>query len=234
MRFVHIKAVFQKQIKETLKNKEVLVQFMMFPLLTVIMENLIHIEGMPEHYFTGLFSSMYVGMAPLVAMVSILAEEKEKGTLRALLMADVKAAEYLAGVGSYVWLVCMFGSCVFMVTGEYEGKEALFFLGIMGVGILISLVFGAAIGVSSRNQMGATAISVPVMLALSFLPMLSAFNETLGKVAKVVYTQQVSLLVSPASGHTAGFGNISIILANVLLVMALFGYAYKKAAFDEK
>ena len=78
MRFINIKAVFGKQIKETLKNKEVLVQFLMFPLLTVIMENMIHIEGMPEHYFTGMFSSMYVGMAPLVAMVSILAEEKER------------------------------------------------------------------------------------------------------------------------------------------------------------
>ena len=183
MRFINIKAVFGKQIKETLKNKEVLVQFLMFPLLTVIMENMIHIEGMPEHYFTGMFSSMYVGMAPLVAMVSILAEEKEKGTLRVLLTADVKAAEYLTGVGSYVWAACMLGSLVFMATGGYKGTEALFFLAVMGIGIFISLVFGAAIGVACRNQMAATAVSVPVMLVLSFLPMLSSFNKTLEKMA---------------------------------------------------
>ena len=219
MRFINIKAVFGKQIKETLKNKEVLVQFLMFPLLTVIMENMIHIEGMPEHYFTGMFSSMYVGMAPLVAMVSILAEEKEKGTLRVLLTADVKAAEYLTGVGSYVWAACMLGSLVFMATGGYKG-------------IFISLVFGAAIGVACRNQMAATAVSVPVMLVLSFLPMLSSFNKTLEKMAKFVYTQQVSLLVNPAADKLIDMGNIGIILINIFIVTAFFGYAYQKSAFD--
>ena len=232
MRFINIKAVFGKQIKETLKNKEVLVQFLMFPLLTVIMENMILIEGMPEHYFTGMFSSMYVGMAPLVAMVSILAEEKEKGTLRVLLTADVKAAEYLTGVGSYVWAACMLGSLVFMATGGYKGTEALFFLAVMGIGIFISLVFGAAIGVACRNQMAATAVSVPVMLVLSFLPMLSSFNKTLEKMAKFVYTQQVSLLVNPAADKLIDMGNIGIILINIFIVTAFFGYAYQKSAFD--
>lgn len=231
MRFSNIKAIFKKQIKETLKNKEVLVQFMMFPLLAVIMENMIHIEGMPRHYFTGMFSSMYVGMAPLVAMVSILAEEKEKGTLRVLLMADVKAVEYLAGVGSYVWGACMLGSCVFMATGEYEGTRAYFFLAVMGIGIFISIVFGAAIGVAGRNQMAATAVSVPVMLVLSFLPMLSAFNETLEKAARFVYTQQVNLLVNQMSDQMGNYGNFFIIFGNFLLVSAFFGYAYKKSAF---
>ena len=232
MRFINIKAVFGKQIKETLKNKEVLVQFLMFPLLTVIMENMIHIEGMPEHYFTGMFSSMYVGMAPLVAMVSILAEEKEKGTLRVLLTADVKEAEYLTGVGSYVWAACMLGSLVFMAMGGYKGTEALFFLAVMGIGIFISLVFGAAIGVACRNQMAATAVSVPVMLVLSFLPMLSSFNKTLEKMAKFVYTQQVSLLVNPAADKLIDMGNIGIILINIFIVTAFFGYAYQKSAFD--
>lgn len=232
MRLVHVRAVFRKQIKETLKNKEVLVQFMMFPLLVVIMENLVHVEGMPEHYFVSLFSSMYVGMAPLVAMVSILAEEKEKGTLRVLFMADVKASEYLAGVGGYVWTACMLGAGVFAAAGEYEGRAAAGFLAIMGTGIFISLVFGAAIGVAGRNQMSATAVSVPVMLVLSFLPMLSSFNGTIEKAARFVYTQRISLLVSQMPKRTADFQDAGIILINILAAAAFFGYACRRAASD--
>lgn len=228
----NIKAVFLKQMKETLKNKEVLVQFMMFPLIAVFMENLIHVEGMPENFFVNMFSAMYVGMAPLVAMVSILAEEKEKGTLRVLFMANVKSGEYLAGVGSYVWTACMIGTCVFMAVGGYTGKTALYFLLVMGVGILISMVLGAAIGAMSRNQMAATAVSVPVMLVLSFLPMLSIFNRTVEKAARFVYTQQVSILVNHVSERNISFQNVSIISVNIILTGIFFVYAYRKAEID--
>lgn len=232
MRWINIKAVFRKQMKETLKNKEVLVQFMMFPLIGVVMENLVHVEGLPEHYFVNLFSAMYVGMAPLIAMEAILAEEKEKGTLRALLMANVKSVEYLTGVGSYVWTACMSGACIFMITAGYKGKTALLFLVIMGIGIFISLVLGAAIGALCRNQMAATAVSVPAMLVLSFLPMLSAFNETVEKAAKFIYTQQIRLMVNQVTKNGINFQNGIIILANMAFVMTFFVYAYRKAAID--
>lgn len=74
----HIGAILWKQLKDTLKNKAILIQFLMFPCMTVIMENTISIDGMPEHFFANLFAIMYVGMAPLTAMASIIAEEKEK------------------------------------------------------------------------------------------------------------------------------------------------------------
>lgn len=80
----HIWAIFWKLLKDTLKNKTILIQFVMFPFMTVIMENAITIEGMPEHYFANLFAVMYVGMAPLTCAASIISEEKEKNTLRVL------------------------------------------------------------------------------------------------------------------------------------------------------
>ena len=108
--------IIKKQIKDTLKNKTVLIQFVMFPVLTLIFENAINIPDMPELFFTKLFSVMYMGMAPLVAVASIIAEEKEKNTLRVLTMANVKAWEYLAGIGIYVWTICMAGAGVMATT----------------------------------------------------------------------------------------------------------------------
>ena len=112
----NVGVIIKKQIKDTLKNKTVLIQFVMFPVLTLIFENAINIPDMPELFFTNLFSVMYMGMAPLVAVASIIAEEKEKNTLRVLTMANVKAWEYLAGIGIYVWTICMAGAGVMATT----------------------------------------------------------------------------------------------------------------------
>ena len=159
----NIIAIFQKQVKETFKNKTIFIQFIMFPIMAIIMENAIEIANMPENYFVNLFASMYIGMAPLTSMASIMSEEKEKNTLRVLMMSQVKPMQYLIGTGSYIWAICMVGACVFGVTGTYEGKELAVFIGIMAAGILASLLIGAAIGTWSRNQMSATSLTMPIM-----------------------------------------------------------------------
>ena len=63
------------------------------------MEHSITFDELPEHFFTKLFAVMYLGMAPLTSMAAILSEEKEKNTLRALLLSDITSIEYLIGVG---------------------------------------------------------------------------------------------------------------------------------------
>ena len=137
--------------------------------------------------------------------------------------------EYLTGTGSYIWLICMLGAIVFAVTGKYEGKAFWIFLAVMAVGILASLLIGAVIGTFSRNQMMATSITVPVMMVFAFLPMLSMFNETIAKVAKFTYSQQINLLISQVENMKLESTNVVVIAFNVVLAAVLFGYAYKKS-----
>ena len=46
----NIVAIFKKQLKDTLRNKTVLIQFVMFPIMTLIMNNAIKIQEMPENF----------------------------------------------------------------------------------------------------------------------------------------------------------------------------------------
>ncbi|MDE7288861.1 MAG: ABC transporter permease, partial [Oscillospiraceae bacterium] len=117
----NIKAVFMKQILDTVKNKTVFIQFLMFPVMAIIMENAIKIEDMPEHFFAKLFAVMFVGMAPLSCMSAVISEEKEKNTLRALMMSNVKPWQYLVSIGAYIFIMCMVGTAVFAVLTEYSG-----------------------------------------------------------------------------------------------------------------
>lgn len=224
----HVIAILKKQGKDTLKNKTVLIQFLMFPILTLVMDNAIRIEGMPKNFFINLFAVMYVGMAPLTSMASIIAEEKEKNTLRVLMMSNVKPYEYLLGIGIYVWSICMAGSMVICAAGSYGPKASIAFLAIMAVGIVISTLMGAAIGTWSQTQMMAASVTVPVMMLFSFLPMLSLFNAKIGNIAKFTYSEQLRLMVSQAERLHLGGENICIITANMLIFAVLFTIAYKK------
>lgn len=222
-------AIFKKQVKDTLKNKAVFIQFVMFPAMTLIMNNAIKIEGMPKNFFVFLFATMYVGMAPLVGMAAVISEEKEKNTLRVLLMSNVKPHEYLIGVGSYIWAVCMLGAAVICAAGTYDLKERVCFMLVMAAGILISLLVGAAIGTWSKTQMAATSVTVPVMIIFSFLPMISLFNGTIAKVAKYTYSEQIRLMLSEIGDLHFGVESFCILAANMLVFAGLFLAAYKKS-----
>lgn len=193
----NITAIFKRQLKDTLKNKTVLIQFVMFPVLTLVMNNAIKIDGMPKNFFVNLFATMYIGMAPLTSIAALIAEEKEKNTLRVLLMSNVKPYQYLVGIGSYIWAACMLGAFVICAAGSYKPQERFTFMVIMALGIIVSLLIGAAIGTWSKTQMMATAIAVPVMMIFSFVPMLSMFNATFARIAKFIYSEQISLMLTP-------------------------------------
>lgn len=224
----HILAILWKQVKDTFKNKTILIQFVMFPVMTVIMENAIKIENMPKHFFANLFAIMYIGMAPLTSMSAIISEEKEKNTLRVLHMSNVKAVEYFIGNAIYIWSICMLGSLVIGLAGGYSGEILVKFMLVMAVGHLISTMLGAAIGAFSTNQMMATSITIPVMMIFSFLPMLSMFNDTIGKFAKIFYSQQLHLLISQLNDFEVSTECVIVMCVNIILITGIFALGYQR------
>lgn len=226
----NVGVIIKKQIKDTLKNKTVLIQFVMFPVLTLIFENAINIPDMPELFFTKLFSVMYMGMAPLVAVASIIAEEKEKNTLRVLTMANVKAWEYLAGIGIYVWTICMAGAGVMATT--LSSGDIPFYLGVMAAGFIISIAIGACIGIIASNQMAATSLSLPVMLIFSFMPMLAMFNDKIEKVAGIFYTQQIRELLGNMTFDGIKTETMLVVAVNAVLAISLFFVAFKRKGLE--
>ncbi|WP_026527371.1 ABC transporter permease [Butyrivibrio sp. VCD2006] len=226
----NILVIIKKELRDTVKNKTILIQFILFPLLTLIMENAISIEGMEEFFFIKLFAVMYIGMAPLTAMASVISEEKEKNTLRVLMMADIKPWQYICGVGVYVWSICMLGAAVMGML--LPSSNRLFFLVVMGLGFVISILAGACVGIFSKNQMVATSLTMPVMMIFSFVPMLSMFNESIKKVSTIIFTQQLKLLFDSMSFAGCQKTGVSILCINAVMCAALFFMMYRKKGLE--
>ncbi len=226
----NIGVIIKKQLKDTFKNKTVLIQFVMFPLLTLVFEHAINIPDMPDLFFTKLFSVMYMGMAPLTSAAAIISEEKEKNTLRVLMMANVKPWEYLAGIGVYVWTICMAGAGV--MASSLPAKDIPFFLCIMAAGFIISIAVGACVGIFAPNQMVSTSLVMPVMLIFSFAPMLAMFNDKIEKVARIFYTQQIRVLLNNMSFDGIRPESFLIIAVNAALAVILFFAAFKRKGLE--
>lgn len=228
----NIKAILYKQLIDTLKNKMVFIQFIMFPAMAVIMENSINLPDMPPHFFVHMFSAMYVGMAPLISISSIISEEKEKNTLRALMMTGVQPWQYVVSVGGYVFLMCIAGTAVFAVLGEYSGEGLAVFISVMLWGIILSEIVGAVIGIYCKNQMSATSLTVPVMMIFSFVPMLSAFNESIRKAGAVLYSQQISEIINGIGSSEVKPVSIAVIGVNFIAGLLLLAAAYRKRGLE--
>lgn len=98
----------------------------------------------------------------------------------------------------------------------------------MIVGIIMSEMIGAVIGIFCKNQMAATSLTIPVMMIFSFVPMLSMFNESIKKFAVIIYSQQISDLINGIGVSGVSVKSIIIIAANFMAVLGLFAAAYKK------
>jgi ABC-2 type transport system permease protein len=228
-------AIFIKQWKDTIKNKAVFIQFVIFPIIAMILTETIAKGNseIPRTYFVVLFATMYAGMVPNVIMASIITEEKEQNTLRVLIMSNVKPLEYLLGVGSYTFLICSLGAVFFGLMGGYKGGELVAFAGTVIIGILASLILGSTIGILMKNQMSANSVVLPIAMVTAFLPMIAMFNKTFAKFSRFLYTQQINYLVNDLSKSNFTMERFLIIGVNIIAFLAIFLFAYRKGTFSE-
>ena len=226
----NILIMIRKQMKDTFKNKAVLIQLILLPVVSFILERVIRPEGVPELVYTKMFAAMYMAMAPLTAMSAIIAEEKEKNTLRVLMMSNVKPGQYLTGIGVYVWIISMISSVLFAVS--FPAADMPFFFLVMGVGFLISIVIGAVIGITAKNQMSAGSVGAMAMIILSFIPMFAMFNEGIGAVARFLYTQQTRFLLDAMSFAEIKWDGAVILAANAILAVVMFFVAFRKKGLE--
>jgi ABC-2 type transport system permease protein len=99
------------------------------------------------------------------------------------------------------------------------------------MGAAASIMLGAAIGMLSKNQQAATALSMPIAMILGFTPMIASFNKTVEKYASILYTQQLNVIVNDFS---ANFTKALLVIgANMIVLTVFFMIAYTKKGLKQ-
>ena len=232
-----IKAIFIKQIKDMMKNFSVLVMFVIFPLVAFVMTEFVASGNpdIPDTMFTSMMAGIFIGMGLIQSACGVIAEDREKKSLRFLVIAGVKPSSYLIGIGGVIFAISLLTSLAFAFiggfipinnSGSFLESEFVAFMAVMMSGAVASIILGATIGIFSKNQQSATALSMPFAMVLGFGPMLAQFNEQAERIVSIFYTQQISVVTNDFSvGLTQP---LMVIWINIAVLAVVFVIAYNK------
>jgi len=222
-------AVFVKQLRDIVKNKAVLLQYLVMPVMALALTQLVAKPSggaIPVTMFVSMFAAIFVGMVMPAATTGAIAEDRERGSLRVLVMAGVKPGDYLLGVGGVIFAT---GAVVLVAFGLMGGLTPIQFVRFIAItlsGGAASVLLGAVVGLLAGNQQAATAVVMPVSLIFGFGPMVAMFNDATAKILSPFYTMQMSAMISQIN---APIGKPElIVLANIAVLLVLFVLAYKK------
>ena len=223
-----IKAIFLKQAVNMFKNPMVLVMFIIFPAVALIMTQLISKsnDGIPYNMFVTMMAAIFAGMGLINAVADAIAEDIELKSLRFLILAGVKPHQYLIGTGGFFLVAGAVTSLLFALIGDFTGTETVKFLIIMVAGAAAAIILGAAIGMLSMNRQTATSLGMPVAVIIGFMPMIAAFSRDVERIAGVLYTQQINVIVNDFSASL--IKPLLVIVSNIAVFAALFVFAYRK------
>ncbi|MCL2226007.1 MAG: ABC transporter permease [Oscillospiraceae bacterium] len=223
-----VKAIFIKQAKDMTKNFSVLIMFVLFPVVAFGMTHFVARgnDDISDTMFTTMMASIFVGMALIQSACTVIAEDREKKSLRFLVIAGVKPLAYLLGIGGVILTASVISSFAFGYIGGFGQGEFVAFMAVMISGAVASIILGATIGIYAKNQQAATGLSMPVAVVLGFGPMVAQFNERVESVVGIFYTQQINVVVNDFSAGIAY--PLSVIWINIAVLTVLFVIAYAR------
>ncbi len=186
-------------------------------------------------YLLGSALCMTTGMVGSMTVLYGIAEEKEKRTLRTLMLANVSAGQVAAAKS--VLALAMIGvvdaACFLVCGGEPAWFGPYLVLGLVGSlpVVLVSLVLGLA----CRDQMTAGFYSVPVLL-LAMVPMFGMSSEAVASAGRFTPLGGVYELMGMVVDGTAGPADavlpLAVTLAWIAIGAVLFASLFRRLARD--
>lgn len=226
-----VRALFKKDLKDALKNGNFLLLAAM-PIVLTLIYRLINFDGFslePEFVLTfGLL--MALTLVPLSTTSMMIAEEKEKSTLRTLMLSNVSAGEFLISKALVIFvlveLVCL---VIYMLTGlPISGLGRM--LLVTAASSVSMILLGALIGIVSKNQMSTGMLSAPLALVLLMPAIFAQMSDGVMAYARFLPTTAMLQMISmPQEGILFP---LMVILVWTVLSAVLFFFTYQRKRLD--
>nr|WP_318245474.1 ABC transporter permease [Cytobacillus stercorigallinarum] len=190
---------------------------------------------------TTVLSTYPINLALIIAgafiQAAMVAEEKEKNTLRGLLLSPASTLEILIGksaLSGLMTILVIIGSIIF--SGYAVPSLLLFSLSIL-LGLVFYLATGTILGLLSRTVMETSIIGMPVLVIFGmssmFKPMVE--NATLINIIELLPNEQLNQIwfgLSDGKGAADILMNLFILFLWVAVSFLLTIVIYKNRRFD--
>ncbi|RWR60538.1 ABC transporter permease [Bacillus cereus] len=227
-----VSAIFRKEVHDFKTNLQVL----LMAFLPIILSFLFSRFGVEKEMLGITTITAFLFVAGFVQSM-IIAEEKEKHTLRVLMLSPASSVEVL--IGKSILTVCLtLGICIvnLFILDQFSGN--LLLLGFIFLcGTILFIVIGTMIGLLAASVPQTSIIGMPILmtmyLAVQFEPMVE--NKVIKTMIGYLPTSHIVKALNSLVGG-AGFSSISGHVLNVAvwLIISLFVclIVYKKEQLD--
>lgn len=230
--------LLKKDLKGCLSNKNILVSFLIPVVFCFIYQYMF--SGLGEDvnaYVLSMCAVFAISIIPSSILPVMIAEEKEKYTLRSLMLARVRGQEFLASkMAVCLLMVLADAAAVFFISGgSTDGFPIYITAALISAAGLCFL--GALAGLTAKDQSSAGTLSAPLMLITMLPPFFSGLNDTVAKLAVIVPTTSFQTLYSAAGAGEGIFTGRCLTALSVCALWIVVGYVlfnlfYRRKGID--
>lgn len=228
-----IQAIVIKDYKEFSRNYAISVMIL-FPLLFAF---LYRSDGGDQAVMYAFVMNFSLAMLTSFVQACLIAEEKERNTLRSLMMTPASMLDVLIGKSSLVFLISAAVLALSTYIFGYDTSNMLALIAGLALSILLYTAIGTICGLYSKSLIEASLAVFPVLIIFTMGPFALAFEDDypVVKVLNYLPSSQLSeLLVALETGSAANELVMPLVIiaiwAVVLTVMSFV--LYKKRLKD--
>ena len=229
MSMTRVLAIFEKDLKDFLKNFMLLFLPVVPIFLAVFYKRVFNLEEGPVSLVYLMLGIIFSGLTATCMMI-MMAEEKEKKTLDALILSPAGFMEILVGKSlvttlitgvTYLVTIAILGTGIFSNIQVIFGQILLF---------LFFLFLGIAAGFFSSSTAGTVAYNMPIMFLFGFTPMYQMIDIENEAIVILLEIMPLSLIIEL---HDSGAWKLLFYLflwVIAAFVLCFFGYKKRQKA----
>ncbi|GHU75191.1 ABC transporter permease [Clostridia bacterium] len=227
-------ALFRKDLKDSLRNSQCLLMMALAIVMVLIYKNLaLGGETMPLEFILMFGTLMSLCLQSIAIAAMMIAEEKEKYTLRTLMLSNVSSGEFLLSKVCVVFLMITATDIIIYML-VYNGFAAAggvpfarYLAGSSATSVSMILL-GCVVGILSKNQMTTGLLSSPMALVLLLPSMFGMMDESIGKFSRFLPTDA---MIHILNGDNMAFSS-GVIAVWTIASLGIFALAYSKKRLD--
>jgi ABC-2 type transport system permease protein len=175
------------------------------------------------------FSALSIGLLMNICTIPIstismsVAEEKEKMTLRSLMLANISAFSFLFSKLLFVYILSETISLVIYIITKVDLMFSWYFF-VTTLTCFCIMTIGAIVGLLCKNQISASVVYTPIMMLMLIPTAFVTANQSMENVARFLPTYALtSLLFYDNIAH-----NLAVIIVWFIIGVTVFLYVYPK------
>lgn len=226
-------AIFQKDLKDFSRNWAVSSVILM-PIILGAFFGRTGVQDLSSHY---LLINLAMAMVATFVQCCLIAEEKEKNTLRGLMLSPANSTEIIGGKSLLSLIFTLIVIYVTAMLADYRPAN----FGVVAVAIILSTLFyislGTILGLFSKSVMEASLVVMPFIMFFSVGSFITNFVDSYPILKVALYLPNIQLIELATKVEAGGgFGDVLVELAIITgWVVASFivtVYLYRRKMVD--